>query len=434
MWFFIISLTLSWKREQGDNRLRAFWKSVFNRILAYILYILRLLQWFLFKSSYYPIEYEIALTTTRVIFTRSKRTTQPICLKLWRRSNDEVCNRALVIRDEGYLLEGFTFNRKFAPDVYLGIALVEVSKHKIKRGRLIKHPDLNILKKPGVEYALVMRCLKENWRLDYHLCRSRSDKNVSIDFIAKEVAQMHRQLENSTGNYGTPESISSKLDLNSELFLEALRELSKGQNCIAKYGWISECMAQASNIYTDLFRRRYQNGHIKRCHGDLKATNLWISPKGIRFFRAKKIPYFGLKNYPQQLLALDCIDFNPEFCHIDTLSDVAMLAVEIEMHATNNSDIPEDVDYGQGIASYFLHKYLDEFGKDMDAWPLLQYYMTEKAMVCAYVSILYDGQPQLGERYLDIAHVHAVQLANLLSFAVKAPNLCLVHSKSNHSG
>src|SRR5438270_8314447 len=166
MWSFDISLALSWKRELGDNRLRAFWKSVFNHFFAYLLYILRLMQWFFFKSSYYPIEYEIALTTTRVIFTRSKRTTQPICLKLWQRSDDKVCNDRLVIRDEDYLLEGFAFNRKFAPDVYLGIAPVEVSKNKIKRGRLIEHPELNTLKKPGVEYALVMRCLKENWRLD----------------------------------------------------------------------------------------------------------------------------------------------------------------------------------------------------------------------------------------------------------------------------
>src|SRR5204863_1707214 len=133
---------------------------------------------------------------------------------------------------------------------------VEVSKNKIKRGRLIEHPELNTLKKSRAEYALVMMCLKENWRLDYHLCQSRLGKNVSIDFIAKEVAQMHRQLENSPGNYGMPESISSKLDLNSELFFEALQNLSHSQNYISKYGWISECMAQACNIYTKLFTQR----------------------------------------------------------------------------------------------------------------------------------------------------------------------------------
>src|SRR5437588_11853023 len=169
-----ISLPLSWKREQGDNRLRAFWKSVFNHFFAYLLYILRLMQWFFFKSSYYPIEYEIALTTTRVIFTRSKRTTQPICLKLWQRSDDKVCNDRLVIRDEDYLLEGLEFNRKFAKDVYLGIAPVTLSKDtkKIRRGQLIEMPERSQLEQ-GVKYALIMKCLNRNWRLDQHLSQSR---------------------------------------------------------------------------------------------------------------------------------------------------------------------------------------------------------------------------------------------------------------------
>jgi len=413
MWSFNISLALSWKREQGDNRLRAFWKSVFNRFLAYLLYILRLIQWLLFKSSYYPIEYEIALTTTRVLFTRSKRTTQPICLKLWQRSEDEVCKNKLVISNKAYLLEGFAFNRKFAPGVYLGIAPVEVSKNKIKRGRLIEHPELNTLKKPGVGYALVMKCLKENWRLDYHLCQSRLGKDVGIDFIAKEVAQMHRQLENSPGNYGMPESISSKLNLNSELFVEALGQLSNGQNNLERYGWISDLMVRVCKDYTELFRQRYNDGHIKRCHGDLKATNLWVRPA--------KTLFFGLKKYPQQLLALDCIDFNPEFCHIDTLSDVAMLAVDIEMHLTNRTDAYKDMEYAQNFANSFLYGYLCEMKEySMDVWPLLRYYMTEKAMVCAYVSILYDGQPELGERYLDIASIHAQHLGRPIEAPAKA--------------
>ena len=175
---------------------------------------------------------------------------------------------------------------------------------------------------------------------------------------------------------------------------------------------------------TDLapyFQQRFDQGHIKRCHGDLKATNLWVYPKGIRFSRKKEFPYFGLKKYHQQLLALDCIDFNPEFCHIDTLSDIAMLAIDIEMHSLDKRYVAEDMDYGQGFAYYFLNSYLRDYGQDEDAWPLLQYYMTEKAMVCAYVSILYDGLPALGEKYLDIASVYVRQLHGFLETFVESP-------------
>src|SRR3989442_6250968 len=57
--------------------------------LHYPIYTLYLIQQFipvgLSPKLDYPIEDEIASTTTRVIFTRSKHDDQPICLKLWRK-------------------------------------------------------------------------------------------------------------------------------------------------------------------------------------------------------------------------------------------------------------------------------------------------------------------------------------------------------------
>jgi len=45
---------------------------------------------------------------------------------------------------------------------------------------------------------------------------------------------------------------------------------------------------------------------------------------------------------------------------------------------------------------------------------LLEYYMTEKAMICAFMSILYDQLPTLGEKYLDVAFAHAQRLQRKL--------------------
>jgi aminoglycoside phosphotransferase family enzyme len=429
-------LAYGWARKQEDYSLHTLLKSFDNWLLAYFppLYVLRFLQRLCSEEPWYPIEYEIILTTTRVIFTRSMRTGQPICLKLWQRSEDEVCNDKLVKRDEDYLLDGLAFNRKFAQfegprlnrwfikNVYLGIAPVTLSKDtkKIRRGKLIAMPEKSQLKS-GAQYVLVMRCLNRHWHLDYQLGQRKSGKEVNIDFLAKEIARMHRRLENSPEKYGTSSGILAKLKLNSELFLEALPILANGHDNLKKYGWITEIMAQACGAYEDLFRRRYQNGQIKRCHGDLKATNLWISPA--------KTLFFGLKKYPKQLLALDCIDFNPEFCNIDTLSDVAMLAIDIEMHSMIKRHIAENTDFGQGLANYFLDNYLRDYGQDVDAWPLLQYYMTEKAMVCAYVSILYDGLPALGEKYLHIASVHAMQLPIFIDTAVETPAFVVSQSR-----
>jgi hypothetical protein len=72
---------------------------------------------------------------------------------------------------------------------------------------------------------------------------------------------------------------------------------------------------------------------------------------------------------------------------------------------------------------YFLDIYLQETQEDKKmVSPLLEYYMTEKAMVCTFMSILYDNQFSLGKQYLNVAHNHAQKLKELLESSVELPN------------
>jgi aminoglycoside phosphotransferase family enzyme len=234
-----------------------------------------------------------------------------------------------------------------------------------------------------------MRTLKLEQRLDYQLI----NKEIDIDSLAREVAQMHRRLEQPSGSdiYGRPDRIAAKLNLNNELFLDAMNELfSSGYN---NHVWIGACLKDACNTYASLFENRCKEGHIKRCHGDLKVTNLWIGSFPTHYFQSK-------------LLALDCIDFKPEFCFIDTLSDVAMLAVDLERL------YPQETE----LAKHFLHSYLSDMHEKHEfVEPLLEYYLTEKAIVCSYVSILFDDQQyELGKKYLQIACRHAERLRKLV--------------------
>src|SRR5438128_482142 len=75
-------LAYAWKREPEDSHHLVLLKSICNSLLAYfpLLYFLRFIQHCCSEKPSYPIEYEIGLTTTRVIFTRSKRTAQQICV------------------------------------------------------------------------------------------------------------------------------------------------------------------------------------------------------------------------------------------------------------------------------------------------------------------------------------------------------------------
>lgn len=361
----------------------------------------------------YLIEDEIVSTTTWVIFTRRKHINQQICLKPWQLDNEKVCNPKLVNRCLEYLLDGLEFNRRFAPGVYLGVAPVEPSKNpkKIVRRKMITQPDQSKLKH-GVEYALVMRRLKDAYRLDQQIYKHEFGKRADMEFLAIEVARMHKQLAISPEEKGTPASILSKLEINRQLFEESLCQFTQDNGIIAKYRWISDLMVRAFERYIDLFQKRHEKHNIKRCHGDLKTTNLWVEPE--------KANFWGLKKQPRRLIALDCVDFNPEFCHIDTLSDVAMLAIDLEMYILNQSTIYgnwQEVEEAE-LVQHFLEYYQDVIQENSEKWkPLLEYYMTEKSMVCTYVSILYDERPVAGARYLEITLHHAKRLEKLLEDA-----------------
>lgn len=400
-----------------------FLKSFLLFVIEHIAHILRLVPKSLYPKLFYPIEEEFVSTTTRVIFTHRKQNRQQVCLKLWQLEN--ICNPKLVTKKVNYLLEGIEFNRRLAPSVYLGIAPVYIkgneSPKKILRGKLMEKPKEKHFK-DGVEYAIVMRRLDENFRLDHQIYNQTLSEIVDFEFLAKEVARMHKQLPNSPDDMGKPTYIASKLEINRQLFEGSLQQLIEepqrlcipDQDCsfIDQYLWISNLMIRAYTECIGLFQQRHDSHCIKRCHGDLKTTNMWIEPD--------KSYLFGLIKQPRQLFAIDCVDFNPEFCHIDTLSDLAMLVIDLEMHFLTDWLKLDFCSNWQGqegecLTMYFLDCYFREMHEDKDKWgSILEYYMTEKSMVCAYVSILYDERPLIGKKYLEVAYIHAQRLEKML--------------------
>ncbi len=133
------------------------------------------------------------------------------------------------MKSNKYLLDGLAFNQKFAPHVYLGVASVLFDGEKLLRGRLIRKPTEDDLK-PGEEYAVVMHRLKNHQRLDQQLATGK----VDADFLARKIAAMHRRVskpsldfKTSSVDFGTSESIFSKLEVNIKFYHQALEELEK---------------------------------------------------------------------------------------------------------------------------------------------------------------------------------------------------------------
>jgi len=92
---------------------------------------------------------------------------------------------------------------------------------------------------------------------------------------------------------------------------------------------------------------------------------------------------------------LDAADFNPAYTRIDILSDIALLAADIQ----TRTRLP-------ALADLFLDTYLQCMGQQDDtAAAVLAYYLVEKAVVGAAISLVYDNLPELGLAFLETAEM-----------------------------
>jgi aminoglycoside phosphotransferase family enzyme len=367
----------------------------------------------------YTISDRILTYASKIFFIDGDLPEQRYCVKMWHPRDDRLYQTMDSLVRAKYLLEGFHFNNKHAPGVYVGIASVQlIPEYGESEDQASAIILLSVLTNPqesdlenGKEYALVMGRLDDNLQLCKLLQNTLANKE-GMEVVARQIALMHQHLSKDPQDLtiacqiGSVAALSKKLDLNKSLFCEALTSLSLSKEEEDLYKEITSIISSAYIRYQSDFVQREKDQRIRRCHGDLKATNLWLYPqdKGMTDFLTHKVC----------LLALDCIDFSPNFCHIDTLSDVAMLAIDIEFYLTNIVEGVGDGLLEKTLATHFLEAYLKQAQEqETNVWHLLTYYMVEKAMIGMYGNILNDNHIEAGKRYLYLAYTHAIHLRSL---------------------
>jgi hypothetical protein len=128
----------------------------------------------------------------------------------------------------------------------------------------------------------------------------------------------------------------------------------------------------------DQVEQRKVEGYVRECHGDLHLGNMAL--------------------IDDQVIPFDCIEFNPELRWIDTISEAAFVAMDLQ---------------ARGYAGYgwrFINRYL-EGSADYDGIRLLRYYIIYLALVRAKVEALQVGATQtrsasafsIAFSYLDLA-------------------------------
>jgi hypothetical protein len=228
-------------------------------------------------------------------------------------------------------------NRRFAPDVYLGVADA-------------LGPDGAVL-----DHMVVMRRMAEDRRLSALL--GRGVVNGRLRAVARVVAAFH---ERARGGADVDEESTSFAML--ARWRTNLREMQPyagevlDESRLEEVAYLAERYLRGRGV---LFASRIANGRARDGHGDLLADDIYCLDDGPR--------------------VLDCIEFDDRLRYGDVLYDVAFLAMDLERIA------------GRETSEAFLDCYR-EFSAD--AWPssLADQYVAYRALVRCKVACLRSAQ------------------------------------------
>lgn len=352
----------------------------------------------------------------RIYFVHQKGTDEPLVIKVLLPCKNLRYSLFTPKKRRECQIEALRWNRIFTPDVYLGVA--PLSPHlqefdeSISLEEIITEPDeAQALNARGKDFALIMHCLPQRQRLDF-LLREANEiiRATYIELLTERIVFMHTYLSPVLDNqdWGNLNRLRKKFKHNIHLFENSQREINANntknvlytsyyKNAYDEFNGILNDFYEAlsKSTYAWCFKQRVEEGGIRRCHGDLKSTNIWIMPH----------EYMANQERHKDVKVLDAIDFNGMYSNIDVLSDVAMLAVDIYAIVRDDNCVDK-----------LIKSYLTKTQQQNDdvAWDVLVCYLFEKAVVCAALSIIDEQNPERGQLFLNYAKYWLMQLPRSL--------------------
>ncbi|EFH86987.1 hypothetical protein [Ktedonobacter racemifer] len=368
------------------------------------------------KTETYSVHSLHISPATQVLQLTDKK--ENYCIKRWLPFENCVYNTKDVAKNNYYTLNGLAFNTQFARGIYLGVAPIIgdffEQDMSITLGPLsTSKPSKDLISK--VPHALIMHFIEQDLRLDNQIKAGAFGSEEDLDFLASKISNIHTSdiaCKSDPRQYSNIKALREKWECNKLCLIDTLRAENFPVAKKFNKDEFFTIMDNALKKYRKTFQQRCK--YVRRCHGDLKTNNLWLLPNNHKTIqKADVLPNKDAKH----LRILDCIDFNPCLSYIDPLSDVAMLVMDLE----EKLSFEKEETTTKNIISFFLNKYLSyvsdiippESKRDLE--PIMEFYIVEKAIVGAAVSVLSDNLPALGEHYLYIAQTHLNNLSRLLS-------------------
>jgi aminoglycoside phosphotransferase family enzyme/predicted kinase len=237
--------------------------------------------------------------------------------------------------------EELRLNRRYAPALYLDVVAITGS---------IEAPRVDGDGEP-IEYAVKLRQFDPREQLSALITEDRIEPEALRRF-GMQLASVQATHPVRPG----PSRLWATIQAN-------LRELG-GVPAVLEQ-WLSTQHVRLR----DLLDRRGAAGSIRDCHGDLHANN------AVR--------------WEGELMAFDCIEFDPALREIDVADDAAFLMMDLLAHGRRD------------LAYAFVNGWLEVSG-DYEAARALPWFRAHRALVRAKVARL-DGDEQRAEMYLRTA-------------------------------
>lgn len=257
-------------------------------------------------------------------------------------------------------------NRRLSPDVYLGV--------------------LDIVDASGdpVDHLVEMRRMPDDRRLSTMLAEGR-ETTACVHKLARDLAAFHAAAETSPeiSAAGHADRIREAWDENFEEMATFVGDVLDGDTFDAIRRGVETYLSGRRA----LFGARVDGGRIRDGHGDLLADDIFCLDDGPR--------------------VLDCIEFNDTFRFIDTVSDIAFLAMDLERLGATD------------VAERFVAWY-QEFSGDTYPRTLLDLYIAYRALVRSKVACLRAAQGD------DAARRNASDLLALCARRIDAARVRMV--------
>ena len=287
-----------------------------------------------------------------------------------------------------YCDDELRLNRRFAPDIYLGVVPV---RDVPGRGPQWGGSDAD---GPVIDYAVLMRRFDESGRLDRVSARGALTATHLSD-LAETVAIFHQGAAMAHGDHGSPAQVlAPALDNFRDLAQLLPPALGAQHRLDALRSWTG----QQHRALAALMAARQRAGRVRECHGDLHLANMVLIDGRVRLF--------------------DCLEFNDALRWIDVANEIAFTYVDL-------------LDHGQaGLANWFVDELLSRSG-DYEAAQLLPFYAVYRALVRAKVAAIravQQQQPAKRQRQVPGPGRDAASFDEALVYIAQAEQLVAPHT------